>query len=373
MPDQGLLNGFTRRGFAALAAAGFTEFAFAQRANIAGPAPKDTVWLNANEFPEGHPPAVLEAIQRVVAETNRYHYREFDDFYKAVAASEKLGGDQVMVGAGSTEVLHNIVEVFTSPTRPFITGWPTFEAMPELAAIKGNKVVKIPLRADHTPDVKLLAAEAAKSGGGVIHICNPNNPTASVTNKQDLAWLVDNLPPQTLLLVDEAYLHFCVSPDVESAMKYVRDGKNVIVTRTFSKVYGMAGLRAGYAAGRPDLIQKIAPYRNNVISIVAARAVLAAFDLGPKFIEERRNRIVHARSETTAWLKSKNVKFIEPHANFMMVDVRRNVREVAPQMLAKGVAVGRAFPPYDSMMRVSIGTEAEMAKFRNVLAEVMAV
>jgi histidinol-phosphate aminotransferase len=368
-----LQNGFTRRGFAAVAAAGFTEFAFAQRANVAGPAPADTVWLNANEFPEGHPPAVLQAIQRVVAETNRYHYREFDDFYKAVGASEKLDANQVLIGSGSTEVLHNVVEVFTSPTRPFITGWPTFEAMPELTAIKGHAVVKIPLRADYTPDVKKLVAEADKAGGGVIHICNPNNPTASVTNKQDLAWLVANLPPKTFLLVDEAYLHFCTSPDVESAMKYVRDGKDVIVTRTFSKIYGMAGLRAGFVAARPDVIQKLAPYRNNVISIVAVRAILAAFDLGPKFIDERRDRNASIRSETTAWLRSKNVKFIEPHSNFMMVDVRRNVKEVAPQMLAKGVAVGRAFPPYDSMMRVSIGTASDMAKFRNVLAEVMSV
>jgi histidinol-phosphate aminotransferase len=373
MPDKGFYNGFTRRGFAAVAAAGFTEFAFAQRANVAGVAPKDTVWLNANEFPEGHPPAVLQAIERVIGETNRYHYREFDDFYKAVAASEKLSGDQVLIGAGSTEGLHHVVDVFTSPTRPFITGWPTFEAMPELAAVKGHAVVKIPLRADYTPDVKKLVAEAEKAGGGVIHICNPNNPTASVTNKQELAWLVDNLPPQTLLLVDEAYLHFCTSPDVESAMKYVRDGKNVIVTRTFSKIYGMAGLRAGFVAGRPDLIAKLAPYRNNVISIVAVRAILAAFDLGPKFIDERRDRNARTRSETTAWLKSKNVKFIEPHANFMMVDVRRNVKDVAPAMLAKSVAVGRAFPPYDTMMRVSVGTDAEMMKFRSVLADVMGV
>lgn len=368
-----LQNGFTRRGFAAVAAAGFTEFAFAQRANIAGPAPKDTVWLNANEFPEGHPPAVLQAIQRVVGETNRYHYREFDDFYKAVAASEKLDGNQVLIGSGSTEVLHSTIEVFTSPTRPFITGWPSFEAMPELAAAKGHAVVKIPLRADYTPDVKKLVAAAEEHGGGVIHICNPNNPTSSVTNKQDLAWVVANLPPETLLLVDEAYLHFCTSPDVESAMKYVRDGKNVIVARTFSKVYGMAGLRAGFVAARPDLIQKLTPYRNNVIGIVAVRAILAAFDLGPKFIDERRERNARTRSETTAWLKSKNVKFIEPHANFMMVDVRRSVNEVAPLMLAKGVAVGRLFPAVETMMRVSIGSDAEMAKFRNVLAEVMSV
>ena len=364
---------FTRRGFAGVVAAGFTEFAFAQRANVAGPAPKDTVWLNANEFPEGPPPAVLEAMQRVVGETNRYHYREFDDFYKAVAKSEGLDGDHVLIGSGSTEVLHCAIEAFTSPTRPFITGWPTFEAMPELVAVKGFPVVKMPLRADYTPDVKKLVEEAAKAGGGMIHICNPNNPTASATNKQDLAWLVSNLPANTVLLVDEAYLHFNTSPEIESAMKYVRDGKNVIVSRTFSKIYGMAGLRAGFVAARPDMIQKMTPYRNNVISIIAARAVLAAFDLGPKFIDDRRQRNAHSRSETTAWLKSKNVKFIEPHANFMMVDVRRPVGEVQPLMLAKGVAVGRTFPAVPTMMRVTIGTASDMEKFRHVLAEVMSV
>jgi histidinol-phosphate aminotransferase len=356
-----------------VAAAGFTEFAFAQRANIAGPAPKDTVWLNANEFPDAPPPAVLQAMQRIIGDTNRYHYREFDDFYKAVAASEGLTGEQVLIGAGSTEVLHASIEAFTSPTRPFITGWPTFEAMPELVAVKGFPVVKIPLTSSYTPDVKKLVAEAEKAGGGLIHICNPNNPTASVTNKQDLAWLVANLPANTILLVDEAYLHFCTSPDVESAMKYVREGKNVIVSRTFSKIYGMAGLRAGFIAGRPDLVKQMTPYRNNVISIIAARAVLAAFDLGPKFIDERRQRNAHTRGETTAWLKSKNVKFIEPHANFMMVDVRRSVSDVAPLMLAKGVAVGRLFPAYPNMMRVTIGTDSDMAKFRGVLAEVLSV
>ncbi|HLW75471.1 MAG TPA: aminotransferase class I/II-fold pyridoxal phosphate-dependent enzyme, partial [Bryobacteraceae bacterium] len=142
---------------------------------------------------------------------------------------------------------------------------------------------------------------------------------------------------------------------------------------TFSKIYGMAGLRIGFIAGEPEAIKKMTQFRNNVISIVGARAVLAAFDLGPKFLDDRRSRIAHTRAETTAWLKSKNIKFIEPQTNFMMVDVRRKVKEVAPQMLAKGVAVGRAFPPYDSMMRVSIGTSAEMAKFRGVLAEVMGV
>jgi histidinol-phosphate aminotransferase len=366
----------SRRGFAGVVAAGFSEIAFAQRAalkSVSAPAPAGTVWLNANEFPEGPPPAAVQAMLRVISESNRYHYQEFEAFYKAVAANEKLDANQVLIGAGSSEILHCAVEAFTSPKRPFITPWPTFEAGPELAAIKGQPVVKIPLTSTYGPDVKRLVAEAARAGGGLIYICNPNNPTAAITSKQDLAWIVANLPPDTHLLVDEAYLHFTNSPQTESAMKYVQQGKNVIVARTFSKIYGMAGLRVGFGCARPELIEQMTPYRNNVISIVSARAVLAAFDLGPKLLDERREKIGRTRTELCSWLKEKKLNFVEPHTNFMMIDVGRDVRQIQPAMLAKGVAVGRHFPPYDKLLRVTIGTDADMAKFRNALSEVLAV
>jgi histidinol-phosphate aminotransferase len=221
--------------------------------------------------------------------------------------------------------------------------------------------------------VKKLAAEADKAGGGMIYICNPNNPTASLTPAADIAWLVANLPRETYLLVDEAYIHFSTSPDAQSAIKYVREGKNVIVARTFSKIFGMAGLRAGFGLARPDLIDRMTPYRNNVISIVTARAVLAALDLGPKFIEDRRTRTADIRNRMVAWCRDKKLPAIDSHANFMMIDTGRNVRELGPQILAKAVAVGRPFPPYDSMLRITIGTEPEMAKFRTALGEVLGV
>lgn len=364
----------TRRGFAGVvAAAGFSEFAFAQRASVKGAAPKGTVWLNANEFPDGPPPASVQAMSRVIGESNRYHYGEFADFYKAVASIEGFQANQVLIGAGSSEVLHSAVDVFTSPRRPFITCWPTFEAGPELAAAEGHAVVKLPLSSSYASDVKKLVAEADRAGGGLIYICNPNNPTGAITTKEDLAWTVANLPRNTILLVDEAYLHFNTSPATESAMKYVHQGKDVIVMRTFSKIYGMAGLRAGYVAGRPDLIAKMEPYRNNVISIVAVRAVLAAIDLGQKMVDERREKIAKTRGELCAWLKQKNIGFIDPQSNFMMIDTARDIKQMSPALLAKGVAVGRPFPPYNTKMRVTIGTDADMAKFRGALAEVLAI
>jgi len=362
----------TRRGFAGIvAAAGFTEFAFAQRAATDIKAPKGTTWLNGNEFPEGPPTAAVEAMTRVLSESNRYHFTEFPSFYKSVANAHGFEENQILVGAGSTEILHTAVEAFTSPTKPIITGWPSFESGPELAAAQGHPVIKVPLTPHFTSDVKKLVAEAEKARGGLIYICNPNNPTGSMTPKADIAWTVANLPPDTILLVDEAYLHFHPSMDSETAFPYAKQGKNVIVARTFSKIYGMAGMRIGFAMARPDLISKMEPFRNAVISIASARGVLAALDLGPKFLEERRAKMARTRSELFAFLKEQKLNYIDSHSNFVMFEMKKSIAEVGPAMLAKGVAVGRPFPPYDKHMRITLGTDTEMARFRKTLVEVL--
>jgi histidinol-phosphate aminotransferase len=363
---------FSRRAFAGMIAAGLTEAAFAQRAKLSGVAPPDTVWINGNEFPEGPPQASIDAMAQVIGSSNRYHYQEFPAFYAKLAANEGLTADQILVGAGSSEPLHAAVEAFTSPTIPLIIPMPTYEAAPELTHYKGFPVVETPLNSKMAPDVHRLAAEAEKAGGGLIYIVNPNNPTSTITTSDDMAWLVANLPKNTNILVDEAYLHYATSPEAVTAFRYVKEGKNVIVARTFSKIYGMAGLRVGYVAAPPQLIKKMEPYRNNVISIVSVRAVLAALDLGPKMLEERKAKIVHTRDELCAWMSQKNIKFIPPQANFVMIETGRDAADVQSAMLEKGVAIGRRFPPLTKMIRVSIGTDAEMAKFRKVFTEVMA-
>src|SRR6202161_2500710 len=363
---------FSRRAFAGIIAAGLTEAAFAQRAKLSGVAPSDTVWINGNEFPEGPPQASIDAMAQVIGSSNRYHYQEFPDFYAKLAAHEGLTAAQILVGAGSSEPLHAAVEAFTSPTIPLIIPMPTYEAAPELTRYKGHPVIETPLNANMAPDVRRLAAEADKAGGGLIYIVNPNNPTATITTSDDMAWLVANLPKNTNILVDEAYIHYATSPEISSSFQFVKEGKNVIVARTFSKIYGMAGLRVGYVAAPPALIEKMTPYRNNVISIVSVRAVLAAFDLGPKMLEERKAKIVHTRDELCDWLTEKSFKFIGPQANFIMIETGRDAKQMQAAMLAKGVAIGRSFPPLTTMMRVSIGTDAEMAKFRKAFTEVMA-
>jgi histidinol-phosphate aminotransferase len=360
-------RGFAGVGLAALAGRMLPEAAYAQRAFVRGNLPADMAWLNANENPDGPPRSSIEAMAKALPEGGRYHYQEFGDFYAALARNEDLSPDQILVGSGSSEVLHAAIDAFTSPSRPLITVAPTYEGPVDLATRGlGREVVRVLLESPYVPDVRKLAEAARKAGGGVIYLCNPNNPTSSITPKKDLAWLIDNLPPDTLVLIDEAYAHFADSPDFETALGYVRQGKNVVVTRTFSKIYGMAGLRAGFACASPELIAKMAPFRNNVISIVTVRAVLAALEESKTLIPERRAKFIRIRGELCAWLRDRGVPYIEPQANFVMIDVGRDAREFITAMPPKGVAVGRPFPPMNNFLRVSLGTDRDMARFREV-------
>lgn len=359
----------TRRSFA-LSLSVLTEAALAQRAAVQGSFPPDTVWLNANENPEGPPKVALEAMIQVLPATGRYHYQEYRDFYAAVARSEGMEASQLLVGAGSSEVLQAAVHAFTAPDKPLVQMNPTYESVAAVTEALGRKVVRVPLTDGYYADVRKLVDAAAREKAGLIYLCNPNNPTGAVTPKKDIDWMIANLPQGTVALIDEAYIHFAETDEMESAFKHVREGRNVVVTRSYSKIYGMAGLRAGAAYGRPDLVERMAPFRNNVISIVAVRALLATIPGAPAILADRKKRYNAIRADLCAWFRQKGLDYVDSHANFVMVDLKRNVRPLLPQMVARGVAVGRPFPPLDNMMRVSIGTAENMEKFKRVFWEV---
>jgi histidinol-phosphate aminotransferase len=363
----------TRRTFAAsaLAARLLPELAYAQRAAVQGAdLPADMAWLNANENPAGPPKAALAAMQEALPASGRYHYQEFAGINAAIAKSEDLAPNQIVTGCGSSEVLHTTVDVYTSPTKPLISVAPAYELPIEVTRAFGRPVVLTRLREDYTADVKKLAEEADKAKGGLIYLCNPNNPTSAMVKSGDIDWLVANLPANTMLMVDEAYIHFGESPEMKSALPHVRAGKNVIVARTFSKIYGMAGLRVGFAAAKPEIIQQLTPLRINIIPYVSARGVVAALADKDNILRERRASMSKTRRELVAWLRDQKLKFIEPQANFVMIDCGRNAREFIQRMPRMGVAPGRPFPPLDNMLRVTIGTDAEMAKFRDVFWKV---
>jgi histidinol-phosphate aminotransferase len=333
--------------------------------------PHDIIWLDSNENPAGPPASAIKAMAEGAAATARYHFDEFPAFTEAIARSENVNPEQVVFGVGSTEVIDAAICAFTSASIPLISATSTYDIVVDLARSLGKKVVQVPLTEAWAYDVHKLADEAAKSGG-LIYLCNPNNPTSSITPTREIDWLAVNLPPHAVLLVDEAYIHFAQPSEVESAMKHVHENKSVMVARTFSKIYGMAGARAGFGCARADLIEALNPFMDKVIPVMALRGAVAALAERETLVPKRRADLMRRRGELCDWLRQKKISYIEPHANFVMINIGRDVKTFAKEMLNFGVAVGRPFPPLDGMLRVTMGTDSEMKKFREVFEQVYA-
>ena len=254
-----LKRGFSRRSFAQLAtlvAAGSTlpfynEPAMAQLSKVDN-MPPDAVIINANENPLGPCPEALEAVHKIAANGGRYLYGETDKVVSLLAQQEGLKENYIRIYPGSSAPLHQAVIGFCSPTKPFVAADPGYEAGGRAADFIGAKTSWVPLRKDFSHDVKAMAAVP---NAGLIYICNPNNPTGTLTPRKDLEYILANKPKDAVLVIDEAYVHFSGRENMSTDL--VKEDKDVVVLRTFSKIYGMAGLRAGAAYGRPDLIGKV--------------------------------------------------------------------------------------------------------------------
>jgi len=361
------------RNLGVLGAAGvyFGESLVFANSAEAGTAEKSSVvWLDSNENPAGPPASAVDAMIKAAPLSWRYHFDEFNDFSRAIARSEQVSPEQVMFGVGSSEVIASAICAFTTASKPMITATPTYDIIVALSRSLGRPVVEVPLTPQWGYPVKELAAAAMKAGGGMIYLCNPNNPTGSITTSDDIDWLVKNLPPGTVLVVDEAYLEFADPALATSAIKYVRENKKVVVARTFSKIYGMAGVRSGYGCASADLIAAMNPFMDNVIPFAAVRASMAALAEKATLVPERRKANARVRDELCRWLDGRKIRYIPTHTNFVMIDVKRPVREFGARMLRVGVAVGRPFPPLDNMLRVTIGTAEDMERFRGAFSKV---
>jgi histidinol-phosphate aminotransferase len=369
-------RGFTRRDFARLAAlmtAGaalpfYNEAALAQGLSAMPRMPADAVKINANENPMGPCPEAIEAIQKLVPLGGRYLYQETFAFVDAMAATEGLSNENVLPFAGSSDPLHRAVVAFTGPEKSFVVADPGYEAGERAAAFVGARTIKVPLRKDWSHDVRAMAA--ADPNAGVIYVCNPNNPTGSVTPKDEIEYLVNNKPKGAIVLLDEAYIH--LSKTAERGSPLVAADKDVIILRTFSKLYGMAGLRAGAALGRPDLLAKIRGYGAGALPATGMAGAIASLK-ARGLIESRRKIIADIREETVGWLEKKGFDVIPSEANMIMIDARRPGREVFQAMMKEKVAIGRSWPALPTHVRVSIGTREEMAKFRAAFGRVMNV
>ncbi len=364
----------SRRGFsrmAALLAAGaslpfYNETTLAQLSR-SGPIPPDAIKINANENPLGPCPEAAEAIAKVVAKGGRYMYEETDTFAKTLAELEGLDPEYIMPFAGSSDPLHRAVLAFTSKEKPFVTADPGYEAGSRAAQFMGAKVIRVPLTPTYGHDVKAMVKVAHERKAGIIYVCNPNNPTGTLTPRADIEYAIANKPEETILLLDEAYIHLTEEP---MGSDFVAMDKDVIILRTFSKLYGMAGLRAGAAMGRPDLIGKLRSYGAGALPLtgmVGATASLKSRNL----VADRRKIIKDTREDVFAFLQKNNISFVPSVSNCFMLDAKMPARRLVNAMQKEKVYIGRVWPAWPTYARVSVGAREEMAKFKTALVKVM--
>jgi len=366
-------RGFTRRHvlrIAALVTAALplgSERALAQLSD-AGALPADAVKINANEFPDGPSPRALAALAEAARHGNRYQYPETDGLVEAAAALEGLKVEHFAVYPGSSLALHHAVIAFTSPSRALVVAEPGYEAAGLAAAFIGAPVIRVPLRPDAAHDLPAMLAASRKQPVGLFYVCNPNNPTGTVTPRAAIEALVAAAPHDAVVLLDEAYIHLCDEP---RGVDMVRAGKNVVVLRTFSKIFGMAGLRAGFAIARKDLLARMTPWNTGAMPATAMAAAHAA--LGEhELIAARKRANAERRNDLMRFFDAHGFRYTPSVANHLMVDARRPAPEAIAAMKQRNVYVGRPWPVWPTHVRVSIGSAADMERFKTAFLEVVA-
>jgi len=364
---------FSRRSFltlsaAASAAAMFRPMGEAQMASVARPAvhSANAVFIDSNENPLGPCQAAREAASALIPQGGRYSFHLTQELAETFAKSEGLDLEWVNATVGSTPPLGLTVLAFTSPQKSYVTADPGYEFGMMTAESSGVRVVKVPLTRTHAHDVKAMLAAAPDAG--LFYICTPNNPTGTLTPHSDIEYLVANQPKDSVVLVDEAYIHFSEAP---SAIDLVKAGKDVIVLRTFSKLYGMAGLRCGFVIARPELMKKVMQRAGwnpmPVTAVVAAKASLADAQLIP----ERRRINTSVRQQTFEWLDRNGYSYIPSASNCFMLDTKRPGQQVREAMAKENVLVGRIWPVMPTHVRITVGTQEEMEKFQAAFQKVM--
>jgi histidinol-phosphate aminotransferase len=324
------------------------------------------VFLNLNEYPDGPSPAALRAIAEIAPRGGRYLDSLTRDLNQVFAAKLGIGVDHVAPYAGSFWPLNFSALAFASATAGVVTADPTFDAAARLAERNGASVSRIPLRSDYSHDAQAFIRAAQSGKAGLIYVCNPNNPTGTLTSTADIAAIVDNKPAGAVVVVDEAYIEF--AGHVRSAVELVAKGKDVVVLRTFSKIYGLAGLRLGYAVARPDLLERFKRFGFSQLPVTAVVAGLASLN-DPGLAETRRTQTATRRTHLVDWLKARGYATTPSEASFFLIDVKRPAVAYIDALKQRGVHVGRSPTAYPNSFRVTIGNDDENARFKAAFAE----
>jgi histidinol-phosphate/aromatic aminotransferase/cobyric acid decarboxylase-like protein len=295
-------------------------------------------------------------------------FSEANKVQNLLAQQENLKSSYIRVYPGSSMPLHQSVLAFTSPTRPLIMGDPGYESGSAAARFIGAKVIRVPLTKDYAHDVRAMAA--ADPNAGLIYITNPNNPTGTLTSRADLEWIVANKPKGAVVMIDEAYTHLSNAP-FNSDM--VAADKDVIILRTFSKIYGLAGLRAGAVFARPDLLEKLTSFSVTGYQPSTGMAAASASLQVKNLVPERRKIIADIREDVFEYLDKNKIHYVPSVSNCMMIETHKPSNDVINAMRKENVYIGRPWPVWPTHVRISIGTREEMAKFKVAFSKVMNV
>ena len=329
--------------------------------------------LDSNENPNGPGSVALDAIRGALGEASRYPDLPSDALPQAIARLHGIPAESVVLGCGSGEVLRMAVYAFTAPGRALVTAAPTFEDPARVAETIWAPVRAVPL--DQALRLDLSAMAAATRGAGLVFVCNPNNPTGTVHSAQaiqDFVREVNREAPDATILIDEAYHEYVDEPSYRTAIPLAMSNPRVVVSRTFSKVFGLAGLRIGYAVAQPETMKALQRYKlANGITLAGAAAALAALGQ-PEHIEGERRLNREAKDFTRRSFEESGYHVVPSETNFLMVDIRRDAKAFQTACRKLDVLVGRPFPPLLTHTRISIGTMDEMRRAVDVFRQVLA-
>ena len=330
----------------------------------------DPILLYRNENPYGPSEKVLTVLRESAAVGNRYPRTEYDTLLDQLAALHGVKREQIVLGCGSGEILCMAAMAFLRPGKKLVEAVPTFPAMGKLAQGAGVEVNDVPLNNAYEHDLAIMLDRATKPDSattGLVYIVNPNNPTGTLTPRKDIEAFLAKLPANIPVLIDEAYHHF-VTPgtNYESFLDRPVNDPRVIVARTFSKIYGLAGMRIGYAVATQDMAKRLAlGYPAWSVSVISARAASAALD-DMEYVRLGIKRNAEDRQEFMKQASARKLQPIESQTNFIMMNPQRTPDEVIEHLKKHNILIGPKYPVLNKHIRVSLGTPAEMREFWRV-------
>ncbi len=333
-------------------------------------APPDLVQLNSNESPYGLSPKALEALSRSGRSGSRYPDAEEDEVRNAIARLHGVRPEQIALGCGSSDILRMAGAAFLAPAKTLVAAETTFEAVLLYAGVMRAPVTRVPMTPDFRHDLPAMAAACGEKTG-LVYVCNPNNPTGTVVTRGEMVAFLAKVPPSVVVLADEAYHHFAQDPRDANALEFLEAHPNLVVARTFSKIYAMAGLRLGYAvaseANAAALASQASWNNINAAALPVARVLLA----DPDFVPARQRLVDETRRWLCRELERDGRRYIRSQTNFLMIEAGGDVGPVIRSFRDRGILIGRRFPSMPDWLRVSIGTREEMERFLESLRAIV--